>query len=347
MDAPTARPPVLLLYGYDHTSHDFEVTSTRALVDAMHSALLARGWAVTLLNVDRELGTLIEGYDPASWLVFNVCEGSPNQPFYYAEVAKQLGARGFTFTGSDFDSLDQTQLKWVMKRLMADAGVPTPAWAVCDEPHRLRFSAFPAIVKPAAEHCSYGITRESVVTNLSEARAQVRRIVSSFSAPALIEQFCDSDEYNISIWGDRAPEVLGISMMTYGYFADIHDRLCTFDAKWTPESEAYQKIPAVCPAPVTPELKAQLEQAALAAYRAGGVRDYGRVDLRLLNGVPMVLDINGNCDISNEGGFFNAARAAGLNYGEMLERILMFAVARMPQAPRAQMPLREAAGVPA
>ena len=64
----------------------------------------------------------------------------------------------------------------------------------------------------------------------------------------------------------------------------------------------------------------------------GGVRDYGRVDLRLLNGKPMVLDINGNCDISNEGGFYNAAHAAGISHGRMLEQILLFAAARMPAA---------------
>ena len=326
------KPPILLLYGYDHTSQDFEVTSTVALIESVTAALRERGWHVQPVLVDRDVYGVLDGYAPPDWLVFNVCEGSPHQPFYYATVSKALGERGFTFTGSDTASLDETQLKWVMKRKLDESHVPTPAWAVCEDPATLRFSAFPAIVKPAAEHCSYGITRDSVVNNIDEARMQVARIVSAFKAPALIEQFCDSDEYNISIWGDHDPQVLGISMMTYGYFADIHDRLCTFDAKWSPESEAYQRIPAICPAPITPELQAALEAAALAAYCVGGVRDYGRVDLRLLNGKPMVLDINGNCDISNEGGFYNAAHAAGISHGRMLEQILLFAAARMPAA---------------
>jgi D-alanine-D-alanine ligase len=195
----------------------------------------------------------------------------------------------------------------------------------------VRFDAFPAIVKPAAEHCSYGITRDSVVMNEAEARRQTERVVDEFKQPAMIEEFLDSAEYNVTVWGAGDDmTVLGISSMTYDAFSDIHDRLCTFDAKWTPESEAYQRIPAVCPAPVSDELKRRIEAVSVAAYRASGCRDYGRVDLRLKGDQPMALDINSNCDVSPDGGFANAARAAGLSYGEMLERVVMLAVERMP-----------------
>lgn len=324
-------PPLLLLYGLDEASHDFEIVSTLALIKAATEALLSRGWRVLPLQVAHDLTALLRPFDPGEWLVFNLCEGAPAQEFYYARVTRTLAELGYTFTGSDAWTLDETQYKWRMKTLLERYGVPTPAWALVERAENLAFDSFPAIVKPAAEHCSYGITRDSVVMNADEARAQAARLIGEFRQPALIEAFLDSPEYNVSLWGsDDNVHVLGISTMTYDAFDDIRDRLCTFDAKWTPESEVYQRIPAICPAPVSPELQAKIEAVAIAAYRATGCRDYGRVDLRLQGDQPMALDVNANCDVSPDGGFANAARVAGLDYADMLEHIVRLAMRRMP-----------------
>lgn len=332
------KPPILLLYGLDEASHGFEIASTLTLIENATAALTGRGWRVMPLQVTHDLVGPLRPFDPQQWVVFNLCEGTPSQEFYYARVTRALAELGYTFTGSDAWSLDETQYKWRMKALLERDGVPTPRWAMFARACDVCFSIYPAIVKPAAEHCSYGITRESVVLNLESARAQAARVIDEYRQPVLIEEFLDSAEYNVSLWGSgEGAQVLGISTMTYDAFDDIHDRLCTFDAKWTPDSVAYQRIPAVCPAPVSPELSAAIARVAVAAYRASGCRDYGRVDLRLRGAHPMALDVNSNCDVSVDGGFANAARAAGLSYAEMLERIVVLAVERMPQraAPKA------------
>ncbi|MCX6017587.1 MAG: hypothetical protein NTZ50_03645 [Chloroflexi bacterium] len=326
------KPPVLLLYGIDENSPHFEVESTLHLAQEVIQSLTEMGWYVMPLQLVHQIDESLQRFSPSEWVVLNVCEGLPSQVFYYAHVAARLSALGYTFTGSDARSLDVNQFKWRMKRALETAGVPTPRWMLCKDANQLTFDAFPVIIKPAAEHCSFGITRNSVALNASEMRRQVQHVIEEYRQPALIEEFLDSDEYNVSVWGSEAHpdgfEVLGISSMQYGYFADIHDRLCTFDAKWTPKSAAYQHIPAICPAPLEPTLQARIEQVAVAAYRASACRDYGRVDLRLRNGEPMVLDVNCNCDISSSGGFMNAARARGLSHGAMLERLLHLAIMR-------------------
>jgi len=325
-------PPVVLLYGLDESSYDFEVAATRTLVGSAEQALRELGWRVKPVQITHDLVGPLRPFSPDEWLVFNLCEGSPTQAFYYANTARVLAVMGYTFTGSDHVALDHTQFKWKMKSLLFRHGVPTPPWGIFESAdevsaENLCFDAFPAIVKPANEHCSYGITRDSVVLNLDEAQRQAAQVIDEFKGPALIEEFMDSAEYNVSVWGSHQANaaVLGISTMTYDAFSDIHDRLCTFEAKWDPKSVPYQRIPAVCPALVPPELKAEIERVSIDAFIASGCRDYGRIDLRLKDGHPMVLDVNANCDVSPDGGFANAAQAAGLSYGQMMEQIVRFA----------------------
>jgi D-alanine-D-alanine ligase len=357
--------PVLLLYGIDRHSQNFEIESTLHLVHEATVALNQRGWRVLPQQISDDLAGTLRHYNPCDYVVLNLCEGSTHQESYYARVTQVLGQTGYTFTGSDSWSLDETQYKWRMKLLLEKAGVPTPGWVLREDASDFHFDAFPAIVKPAEQHCSYGITRESVVLNMDEARRQIARCIGEFHQPAMLEEFLDSAEYNVSVWGsdkdtlsrssqkidgrNRIPrkagiaissvqpietndlEVLGISTMTYDYFGNIKDRLCTFDAKWTPESEAYRQIPAICPAPISTRLQRKIERVALQAYKASHCRDYGRVDIRLNRaGEPLVLDVNSNCDVSSEGGFMNAARSKGLDYGQMLERLIKLALARGP-----------------
>ncbi len=327
------KVPLLLLYGLDERSSAIEVASTVSLIRDVTHTLLAEGWHVLPVQVTHNLAEILSRFDPAQWVVLNLCEGEPQQAFFYSHAARVLTEMGFTFTGSDAWTLEETQYKWRMKALLEASHVPTPRWAVFERAEDVTFDHFPAIVKPGASHCSYGITRNSVVMTVEEARAQAARVIAAFQQPVIIEKFLDSPEYNVTIWGGQGAELLGISTMRYDYFADVRDRLCTFEAKWVPQSEAYQHIPAICPAPLPAELHAQIAAVALAAYRATGCRDYGRIDLRLDGDTPMVLDVNANCDISPEGGFARAAAAAGISYGQMLETIVAFAIARKYQQP--------------
>jgi D-alanine-D-alanine ligase len=331
------KPPVVLLYGLDETCQPFEVEATTSLVKSAYEALRSHGWRVEAVKLSHDLTTPLKPYDPHEWIVLNLCEGAPSQDYYYARVARMLSAHSYTYTGSDFHCLDRTQFKAQMKQVMEDYGVPTPRWGVFSSPDEVAFDVFPAIVKPASEHCSFGITRDSVVMSLEEARAQVARIKRDHKCPALVEEFLDSPEYNVTVWGfdtgnPNDVSVVGISTMTYDAFNDIHDRLCTFEAKWEPASMAYQQIPAICPAPVSAALKAELERVAIGAYRAAGCRDYGRVDIRLSYDQPMALDINANCDVSPDSGFANAARSQGLTYADAIEQLVLFAMRRHTNA---------------
>jgi len=90
-----------------------------------------------------------------------------------------------------------------------------------------------------------------------------------------------------------------------------------------------------CPAPIDrPDWRARLETVAVAAYRALGLRDYARFDMRMLGDEPQILYVNVNPDLLTDGRsvFVAAAKALGIGYGRMASKIIEFAAVRMHHA---------------
>ena len=121
--------------------------------------------------------------------------------------------------------------------------------------------------------------------------------------------------------------VLPIAEIDYSNFPTGAPRILTYAATWEPSSEDYRGSPAVL-AELSPHLRARVEAVALDVWRALGLRDYGRVDLRLDARGPFVIDVNPNPDLSRGAGQCLAAERAGLSYESLVRGIIAEAHAR-------------------
>jgi D-alanine-D-alanine ligase len=337
-EQPRRDLPVLLIHNMDPRWTDAERQEATEDVTTLRDAMAGLGHSVDLLAVeDAHLAPRLRAFDPRSLVVFNWCEELPGLSHSEPMAAAVLERMDFIFTGSPSHVLARSQDKPLIKRVLEAAHIPTPPWTVFEEPRPNGWDIFPAIVKAAHEHCSIGISPESVVTSPAELEARVAYVLREHGQPALVEEFIDGREFHVSAWGNGKVAVLPPAEMDYVGLTDIHDRLFTYEAKYEPGSRLYETIELRMPAPLNKRERQELEGIVLRAYRATGCRDYGRIDIRMREGTFFVIDVNPNPDINPLTSLTYAAAEAGYSYGEMGSRIVNLAAARHPV-------FREAAG---
>ncbi|MFA5367625.1 MAG: hypothetical protein WC333_07095 [Dehalococcoidia bacterium] len=323
--------PVLLLFNVDRYWSPTEKEEVVSLSSQLDTAISSIGHPTKSIPLcDDDIESVLSAFDPLSYIVFNWCESIPGIPHSEHLVVRALERMGFAFTGAGSETLSTAQNKRMMKQLLEQGGIATPGWRVFDRPEADGWDRFPAIVKAVNEHSSEGITRESVVSNEAELVERIAFVLETLRQPALVEDFIDGREFHVSIWGNGRIDMLPPAEMDYSSFSDIHDRLCTYDAKFLPGSPLYDGIKTLLPAPLSPEESDALENACKAAYKALGCRDYGRIDARIRDGVVYVLDVNPNADISADASLACAAEVAGYSYGETGSRIVRLAAHRHP-----------------
>lgn len=321
--------PVVLLCNLDPSweSKDREVVVNQAT--SFTAALRRAGTSVSIVYVhDSDLSAVMSRFDPDECVVFNWCESLPGVPRSESLVPKILNSLGFEFTGALSDTLKFAEDKPAVKKILTKRRVPTPKGKLFTKPRESAWDIFPAIVKPAYEHSSLGISGEAVVTSSGELEARIRYVTQDLKQPAIVEAFIQGRELHVAILGNENPQVMPPVEMDFSDIANPFDRVYSYDAKFNLGSYVHKKMDLHCPAEITQEEFEMLGDAALRAYRALGCRDYARIDLRLCNGECFVLDVNPNCDLHIYCNFAHSAREAGYTYGSVIRRIVDFAEER-------------------
>ena len=302
-----------------------------AAVVATHvtSALSGAGYEVRLPVTEDLAGLRATLADFEPDCVFNLCESLAGDARLESAIPLMLELLGYCYTGSPADVLSLALRKDRVKSRLQAAGIPTPAGRVLFGPEEPCDVPFPVIVKPVREDGSVGISSASVVNNPTDLARAVDGVVHALRQPCLVEEYVDGREFNVALLGDPTPRVLPLSEIDF-----------RGTAKRRPAHRLLRRqvdgrfggrrghVPVMNP-PLPSTFGARVRRAALEAFRAVGVRDYGRVDVRLsAAGVPYVLDVNPNCDLSANAGMSRAAAAVGIDYVSLVKLLVRYALRR-------------------
>lgn len=213
------------------------------------------------------------------------------------------------YTGSGVLASALTMDKLRCKQFFEGAGIPTPAHQLLDENTEVELLeaslGLPLMIKPALEGSSLGMSKVERIEELLPAWQQA----AQYQGAVIAERWIEGAEYTVAILGQQALPL--IRLETANAFYD-------YAAKYQSDETRYH-----CPCGLPPAEEARLQDLALSAFNAVGASGWGRVDLMCdEQGRPWVIEINSVPGMTSHSLVPMAAKAAGMNFDELVCRIL-------------------------
>ncbi len=165
-----------------------------------------------------------------------------------------------------------------------------------------------------------------MVENEAELRTRIAYVHQTYRQGALVEEFIEGREINVAVIGNGPFEVLPLSEIRF--HSELVHPIVSYEGKWLEQFQGYRGTQPVCPASIKGRDAMLLRDTALRACKLMECRDYARVDIRLRDGVPYILEVNANPDISPDAGLARCAAVAGMSYPQLVRRILEMTVQR-------------------
>jgi len=313
-----------------------ELTSDAQIIA---NTLSGRGYKTSFLDFNYPFEAVQQIQDEKIDIIFNLCERINHSSLLEPHAAAMFDILRIPYTGSNPFTLGLCLDKIRVKKLLSFHRIPTPRWDYLYEAEESFDDDFPlpAIVKPANSDSSLGITNESVVASRDDLLKRIDYVLHELKRPALIEEFVDGDEYDISILGnwDDNQRILPLSRSVFSAMPEGYWHMYPYEAKFL-GSEVHKKSIEVQRPPkgVSGKLLSLISEIALDAFNVVGCSDYGRAEVRVdSKGNPYILEVNPNPSIGPTDCVPSVAALAGMDYGDFLEEILRQAIRRYKDRP--------------
>lgn len=303
----------------------------------LEQALIERGHTVNVMPLASDVIDLVSKISNLDCdIIFNLAETFGGVSQHEQNVAALLELLKKPFTGSGSIGLALSQDKELSKKILAFHGIDSPKYAVIDS-GKVEWSddlRFPVLVKPVSQDGSIGIDTKAVAHNIKELMERISYIHSELHSPALIEEYIDGREIYVSVLGNEKVEALPLFEMGFSRSSEDEPKIASTEAKWEEGSEAARNTFEFFPTDIPQDVYEKIQKAAAMAFRLLKLRDYGRIDMRLRQGTEgdweyYIIEANGNPHLEMESELPRAAMKHGLDYPDLLEKIIELALDRI------------------
>ncbi len=261
-------------------------------------------------------------------LVFNLCNGIRGES-RLSQLPAVLEYAGIPYTGSSPLGHALAYNKIYSCKLFRESGVPTPNFISVShvkELENIDITNYPVLVKPKDEGSSRGIHEDSLVFNKEQLIKKLEEDLELYNPPIMITEFIEGREFSVGVLGkDDNIEVLPILEVDFSNLPDHLNNIYSFEVKVHYGDKTLYHIPAR----IKDDIKKKIEGTAIKAYNTLEMQDYARVDVRLKDDIPYVLEINslpglmrGHSDMTK------MAEAAGIGYNSLIMKIIKNAIDR-------------------
>lgn len=245
--------------------------------------------------------------------VFNMIHGAIGED---GQLQRELEKRGVSYTGEGVLGSELAFNKIKAKARFVERGVPTAQFEIIASGTTPSLPV-PYVIKAPCEGSSVGVF---IVKTEAEVAPAVKA-AAPFAKELLVEQYVEGRELTIGILGDIALPIIEIKPRV-GFY-DFANKYPFLDASGKSGADHY------CPATLDEATTLHVQQTALAAHRALDLQVYSRVDVILRpTGEVVVIEINTIPGMTEASLLPEAARAAGIGYPELCERIAQLSLSR-------------------
>ncbi len=298
---------ILVLMGGYSEEREVSLRSGAAVLNA----LIKLGYDAISLDLKGSSLKAIEDHKPD--LVFLTLHGKDGED---GTVQGLLELMGIPYTGSGVASSAIGINKILTKKILVYEGIPTAPFTILkNKPSAIELQSLldliglPMVIKAATQGSSIG----TYIVRKSDAIMAAIEASFEYGSDVLVEKFIDGTEVTSTVIGNDITQVLPLIEITSAN--EFYD----YESKYTPGMCNH-----IIPARLSEDTQTIVAKLSEKVYKALGCRGYARVDFIVDNdGNPFVLEINTIPGMTEMSLVPDAARAAGISFEELVEKILI------------------------